>query len=147
MTLTAGQRKCRFPGVANQGLHNPSPFQMCVRTCMLSHAQLSVTPWTVATRLLYPWDFLGKNTGVGSHFLLQRIFLTQGSNPCLLCLLHSQADSLPLHHLGSPVFQLYLILSHSSCTLTSLQSELLKKAQARPVLLLLGLFMSCCYRS
>ena len=28
-------------------------------------------------------DSLGKNTGVGSHSLLQRIFLTQGSNPSL----------------------------------------------------------------
>ena len=25
-------------------------------------------------RLLYPWGFPGKNTGVGCHFLLQRIF-------------------------------------------------------------------------
>ena len=40
-----------------------------------------------------------KNTGVGCHSLLQGIFLTQGSN---LCLLHWQADSLPLSHLGSP---------------------------------------------
>ena len=39
------------------------------------------------TRLLYSWDSLGKNTGVGCHFLLQRIFLTQGSNMCLSCLL------------------------------------------------------------
>ena len=31
-------------------------------------------------RLLCPWDFLGKNTGVGCHFLLQRIFPTQGLN-------------------------------------------------------------------
>ena len=30
----------------------------------------------------------GKNTWVGCHFLLQGIFLTQGSNPPLLCLLH-----------------------------------------------------------
>ena len=30
----------------------------------------------------------GKNTGVGCHFLLQRIFPTQGSNPSLLHLLH-----------------------------------------------------------
>ena len=28
-------------------------------------------------------DFPGKNTGVGSHFLLQEIFPTQGSNPGL----------------------------------------------------------------
>ena len=27
-----------------------------------------------------PWDFPGKSTGVGSHFLLQGIFLTQGLN-------------------------------------------------------------------
>ena len=42
----------------------------------------------------------GKNTGC--HFLLHEIFSTQGSNPCLLCLLHWQADSSPLSHLGSP---------------------------------------------
>ena len=40
-------------------------------------------------RLLCPWDFPGKNIGVGRHFLLQGILLTQGSNPTL------QADSLP----------------------------------------------------
>ena len=28
------------------------------------------TPWTVATRLLCPWDSPGKNTGVGCHLLL-----------------------------------------------------------------------------
>ena len=37
---------------------------------MLSHVQLFVTPWTVSHRLLYPWDFAGKNTGVDCHFLL-----------------------------------------------------------------------------
>ena len=36
------------------------------------------------TRLLCPWDFPGKNTGVGSHFLLQGIFPTQGLNPGFL---------------------------------------------------------------
>ena len=34
-----------------------------------------------------------KNTGVGSYFLLQRIFLAPGEDP-----LHWQADSLPLSH-------------------------------------------------
>ena len=53
-------------------------------------------------RLLCSWDFLGKNTGAGCHFLLQRIFPTQGSNPCLLDFLHWQGNSLPLSHLGSP---------------------------------------------
>ena len=55
-----------------------------------------------ADRLLCPWNFPGKNTRVGCHFLLQGIFLTQGLNLYLLCLLHWQADSLPLRHLGSP---------------------------------------------
>ena len=35
-------------------------------------------------RLLCPWNSPGKNTGVGSHFLLQGIFPTQGLNPGLL---------------------------------------------------------------
>ena len=41
-------------------------------------------------------SLLGKNTGVGCHFLLQGIFLTQRLNSCLLHLLNWQADSLPL---------------------------------------------------
>ena len=48
-------------------------------------------------RLLRPWDFPGKNTGVGCRFLLQGIFPTQGSNPgCAL-----QAMLYPLSHQGS----------------------------------------------
>ena len=43
------------------------------------------------------------------HFLLQGIFLTQGSNPHLLNLLHCQADSLSPHHLGSPILKLGII--------------------------------------
>ena len=53
--------------------------------------------------LLCPWNFPGRNTGVGCYFLLQGIFLTQGLNLCLLCLLHWQVDSLPLCHLGRPL--------------------------------------------
>ena len=40
-------------------------------------------------------DFPGKNTRVGCHFHLQGIFLTQGLNLGLRCLLHWQVDSLP----------------------------------------------------
>ena len=54
------------------------------------------------TRLLCPWDFPGKNIGVGCRFLLQRIFLTQGSNLCLFHLLHWKAGSLPLTPTGKP---------------------------------------------
>ena len=64
---------------------------------MLSCIQLFKTRWTVATRLLCPWNFSGKNTGVGSCSLLQGIF--KRLNTCLWCLLHWQVDSLPTYHL------------------------------------------------
>ena len=50
---------------------------------------------------IYPWNFLGKNTGVGCHFLLEGTFPTQVLNLCLSCVLLWQVDSLPLSHLGS----------------------------------------------
>ena len=40
-----------------------------------------------------------------AYYLLQGIFLTQGLNPCLLCLLHWQAGSLPLAPLGKLAFR------------------------------------------
>ena len=65
---------------------------------------LSVVPWTiqqvpvylfyrcavlcsvasVLTRFLYPWDCPSKNAGVSWRAFLQAVFLTQGSNLCLL---------------------------------------------------------------
>ena len=50
------------------------------------------------TRLLCPWNFPGKNTGVGCHFLLQGILPTQGSNPGLL---HCRQTLYHLSHQGS----------------------------------------------
>ena len=59
-----------------------------------------------------PWDFQGRSTRVGCHFLLQGTFLTQRLK---LHLLHWQADFLPLNHLESPwiIVCIYWIL-HSS---------------------------------
>ena len=54
--------------------------------------------WTIVHQAPL-WNFSGKNPGVGCHFLLQGIFLTQGSSPRLLCLPHWQTNSLPLRHL------------------------------------------------
>ena len=56
------------------------------------------------TRLLRPRASPGKSTGVGCRFLLQGIFPTQRLNLGYLCLLHWQAGSLSLCHLGSPIF-------------------------------------------
>ena len=50
---------------------------------------------------LHPWDFPGKRTGVGCHFLLQRIFPTQELNPGLL---HCRQTLYPLSHQGIPIF-------------------------------------------
>ena len=49
------------------------------------------------TRLLCPWNFPGKNTGVGCHSLFQGIFLIQGSN---LGLWHCRKILYCLNHLG-----------------------------------------------
>ena len=59
------------------------------------------------TRLLCPWSFSGKKTGVGCTPLGDP--QTQGSNPGLLYLLRWQADSLPLSHLGSPCLMVVVL--------------------------------------
>ena len=62
-----------------------------------------VTPWTVAQSMGFPrqehWS--------GWHFLLQRIFPTQGLNLCLLCW---QVDSLPLSHQGSLYIYIHIYI-------------------------------------
>ena len=65
---------------------------------------------TVDTRRLCPWDFPGKNAGVGCLSLLQGIFPTQGLNPGLQ---HCRQILYCLSHQGSPVL-LLLLLSHFS---------------------------------
>ena len=54
-------------------------------------------------RLLHPWNYLGKNTGTGHHFLLQGIFPTEGPNLSFMHLLYFQANAFPLFHLGNPI--------------------------------------------
>ena len=59
-----------------------------------------VTPWTIVPGSSVHGVFQARILDwVGRHFLLQGIFPAQGSNPHLL---HWQADSLPLSHLGIP---------------------------------------------
>ena len=78
-------------------------FILCVHAQFLSHVWVFAIPYPP----ICPWDSPGKHTGVGCLFLLQGIFVTQGSN---LHLLHWQADSLSLRHLRSPrLYQWHLI--------------------------------------
>ena len=53
-----------------------------IGVCVLSRVQTSATPWTV-TRLLCPWDFPGKNVGMGCHFFLQEIESMSLASPIL----------------------------------------------------------------
>ena len=75
---------------------------LCAQSCP-THCDL----WTIARQAKNPWDFSGKNTGVGCHVLLQEIFPTQGLNPalprCRQTLYH-------LSHQGSPL----LLCNHIS---------------------------------
>ena len=72
--------------------------------------QLFATPWTIACQAPLSWerDSPGKNTGMSCHALLQGIFPTQGSIPCLSCLPHWHAGFLPLAPPGKP-FQIVLV--------------------------------------
>ena len=57
---------------------------VCVCVCVCVRAQ-----WWPAfhglwpASLLCPWNFPGKNTGMGCRYLLERIFPIQGSDPGL----------------------------------------------------------------
>ena len=60
------------------------PISLHPHAHMLSH----VTPWTQPTRLLCPWTFPGKNTGVGCHFLLHQACSLKPGAPLWLLTLH-----------------------------------------------------------
>ena len=72
--------------------------------CVSAVVSDSVTYGLQPARLLCPWNSPGKNTGVDCHALLQGIFPIQGSNPCLLRLLHWKVSSSPL---APPAPELY----------------------------------------
>ena len=81
----------------------------------ISYVKLFATLWILAPRLLHPWDSPSKNIGVSFHALLQGIFLTQGLNPRLFCLLHWQAGSLPLAPPGKPKLQASVLNQRLYC--------------------------------
>ena len=78
---------------------------MKVKVKSLSRVWLFATPWTVFYQASLSMGFPGKSTGMGCYFLLQGIFLTQGSNPGLL---HCRQTLYPLSHQGSLyIFRIY----------------------------------------
>ena len=70
---------------------------MCLVVQLLSHVRLLRPNGLQPARLLCPWDFPGKITGVDCHFLLQGIFPIQESNPGCRKILYQ------LSYEGSPI--------------------------------------------
>ena len=71
-----------IPSTYLRGCMHAKLLQLCPTLCSQSYGLT-----------LCPWDSSVKYTGVGCHALLQGIFLTQGSNLHLLCLLNWQTCS------------------------------------------------------
>ena len=63
-------------------------------------------------------DSPGKNTSVGFQDFIQGIFLIQGLNPHLLCLLHWQMGSLPLTPPGKPYINIHMCIHMHMCIYT-----------------------------
>ena len=72
----------------NYNLHFADEIEACaICVCVLSWSIVFNSLWPHVLQpasLLWPRNFPGKNAGVGCCSLLQGIFLTQGSNACLL---------------------------------------------------------------
>ena len=86
-------------------LRSEFSLETSVVCCLVAKSCLTLLQPSPA-RLFCPWDFPGKNAGVGCHFLLQGIFLTQVLS---LHLLHCRwifFFFLPLRHQGSPSLSL-----------------------------------------
>ena len=117
------RRKCYYTGISDAYMSTSSvthgrnmeprgnskaPNQPCeFRSGKLWNALVLSRVWlcdpldcSLPSSSLCPWDFSGKNIGVGSHLLLQGILLTQRSNSCLLCLLYCTQILYPVSRWG-----------------------------------------------
>ena len=99
-----GHQKCHAEHTPEEEIdHTGTKTKVCSTITVLNCSVLcdSATPWIVACQApLCPWDFLGKNTGVGCQFLLRGSSRPRGWTR-VSCL---QADSLPSEPLGKPVY-------------------------------------------
>ena len=74
---------------------SPRALRCAVLSCF-SRVCLFTTPWTVVHQPPLSMGFSRQEYWSGCHALLQEVFPTQRSNPCLPCLLHWQVGYLPL---------------------------------------------------
>ena len=66
-----------------------------------------------SARLLCPWNFPGKNPGVGCRSLLQGVFSAQGLDPCLP---HCRQVLYHLSHQGSHIYiYIFIYITESFC--------------------------------
>ena len=79
---------------------------------MLRHScvQLFVTPWTVSCQTALSMKFSRQEIWSGLLFPTPGDLPNPRLNTCLLCLLYSQTDSLPLHLLGSNCCHLFFLI-------------------------------------
>ena len=100
----------------------PLLWTICAQACTLSrfsHVQIFVTPWTVAHQAPLSMGFSRREHRSGWPCPPPEIFPTQGSNQCLLRLLHWQVGSSPL---GTPgkLFEPSVFLSNFQVKLHAL---------------------------
>ena len=92
----------RFSAGVETGISTPNPYIFqgsIIHTYMCIHAQFCPTMWSPElqpARILCPWDFPGKNTGVGCHFLLQCVKVKSLSRVQLLATPWTTAYQTPL---------------------------------------------------
>ena len=89
------------------------------KACVLSHVQLFVTSWTVASQDPLFMDFSRQEYWSGLSFPSTGNLANPEMNPCLLHPLHWQAVSLPAEPLGKPqnvqtTYHTIVLISHAS---------------------------------
>ena len=80
-----------------------------------SRVQLFATLWSIVCQAPLSMRFSRQEFWSGLPCPLLGIFPTQGSNPCLSCLLHWQAGSLPLAQPGKHYMCVYIYICMCVC--------------------------------